>query len=1201
MTTYIYRPKTLEELNVYDWRSQCSTIRVGKKKENDIESNNSENDNNSVSRTPKKSFQFLTGHPFYETHACTISNQNDKKVINFIGSPLPRFDEGDREFYCCTMLTFFKPWRSGHDLKLANQSWNDAFNSHNFLHHQLQIMKNFNIKYECLDARDDYRSQLKKGKQDACFIYDQHDNTIEHEIDDDDDDALNQDSQDSYDVSTEMPIYGTQEKKLQAEAKQIRAILTHTGWNNIKENNDNLKDFKPIIPSCNQTATQWKVIIQTIKKRKTDDITALQNKSNQPYEHVYHFLPNSVNIISKYYLQTKFYTTNEEDMINGICLFYSLNEEQERAFKIISHHAVIKDSQQLKMYIGGLGGTGKTQVIKALSCFFAERNESYRFTSVAPTGTAAALISGSTYHSKFAINDFKKDTNEKSLSNVRNQLINVDYVFLDEVSMLSCHELYRISVQLAYIFNRHDLPFGGVNMILTGDFGQLPPVIGGETVALYSRTIGKYVTHLKSQEEMIGKALWHQFTTVVILRKNMRQKDCSEDDNKLRTALMNMRYKDCTEADITFLKSKVSSQKYDSTSIWHDNFTNVSIITAKNIQKDEINKLGCEKFAKMTGQSLTHFFSEDHITTKNTEKANHKHLKKKMTNISHDLQKEIWNLPHSTADKHIPGKLSLCIGMPIMIKHNEATELCITNGQEATVVGWQSCLGSWNQHMIETLFVELTNPPNSIQLDNLPQNVVPLTRNEKTITCKLRNDTKMTITRSQVEVLPNFSMTDYASQGKTRKYNIVDLSNCRSHQAYYTALSRGATADGTIILQNFDSKKITGKASGALRQEFREVELLDEVTKLYYHDILSNDVTGTTRSSLIGCYRKNKGYAYVPKSIHPSLIWNPTDPFLEPNLEPVEWKIIKRTKTCLKNNITLKKRKTPPCKEDDEPPKKKHTGALPTQKNTPPIPKQFTWKENSCAFDAYFSILYALWYTNKMKWNDILKTINEEYLGRLVRNFEKVDKAIMTINAARDDVRLLLAEENPHLFSWGHYTSLYDLMDYTLKTPQPILQSSLICKNEHAISNNHSITVNNNYLIPISTFSHTYSVQHCMDNFEQETNHICLACNSHLKRAFEIIWPIPLIFLEFTNHTIHLHHIIQITIQNQQYQYTLRGIMYYNNNHFTSRFISTDNIIWFHDGLTTGHNMLIDGTTSNNINLTNCKGMQACCAMYEAI
>jgi hypothetical protein len=43
-----------------------------------------------------------------------------------------------------------------------------------------------------------------------------------------------------------------------------------------------------------------------------------------------------------------------------------------------------------------------------------------------------------------------------------------------------------------------------------------------------------------------------------------------------------------------------------------------------------------------------------------------------------------------------------------------------------------------------------------------------------------------------------------------------------------------------------------------------------------------------------------------------------------------------------------------------------------------------------------------------------------------------------------------------------------------------------------------------------------------------------------------------------------------------------------------------DSTIWFHDGLTTGHNMLIDGTTSSNIDLTTCKGMHACSAMYEA-
>ena len=59
-------------------------------------------------------------------------------------------------------------------------------------------------------------------------------------------------------------------------------------------------------------------------------------------------------------------------------------------------------------------------------------------------------------------------------------------------------------------------------------------------------------------------------------------------------------------------------------------------------------------------------------------------------------------------------------------------------------------------------------------------------------------------------------MTDFTSQGKTRPYNPVDLNNCRSHQAYYTALYCSSTADGTVILQGFDTKKITGKASGAL-------------------------------------------------------------------------------------------------------------------------------------------------------------------------------------------------------------------------------------------------------------------------------------------------------------------------------------------------------------------------------------------------
>ena len=49
---------------------------------------------------------------------------------------------------------------------------------------------------------------------------------------------------------------------------------------------------------------------------------------------------------------------------------FNLNNEQERAFRIIANHAESKTNPQLKMYIGGMGGTGKSRGIKALVSFF---------------------------------------------------------------------------------------------------------------------------------------------------------------------------------------------------------------------------------------------------------------------------------------------------------------------------------------------------------------------------------------------------------------------------------------------------------------------------------------------------------------------------------------------------------------------------------------------------------------------------------------------------------------------------------------------------------------------------------------------------------------------------------------------------------------------------------------------------------------
>ena len=73
----------------------------------------------------------------------------------------------------------------------------------------------------------------------------------------------------------------------------------------------------------------------------------------------------------------------------------------------------------------------------------------HRLMVVAPTGSAAALLGGSTYHSAFAIDTNGSQTSNIQLAQVKSRLQGVEYVFLDEVSMLSCREMYLISARLA--------------------------------------------------------------------------------------------------------------------------------------------------------------------------------------------------------------------------------------------------------------------------------------------------------------------------------------------------------------------------------------------------------------------------------------------------------------------------------------------------------------------------------------------------------------------------------------------------------------------------------------------------------------------------------------------------------------------------------------------------------------------------------
>jgi hypothetical protein len=349
---------------------------------------------------------------------------------------------------------------------------------------------------------------------------------------------------------------------------------------------------------------------QSLLDKRLDECQGAHQVPTPPMNHVAD--PAQVKVVDKSYLEQDKHSIAHKHIIDSLVTKFLLNHEQERAFRIVANHACEPQSEQLKMYIGGMGGTGKTQVLKAIAEFFRVTHQSKHFVVVAPTGTAAALLGGSTYHYLFGFNDRPDNSIPNNmLLQLRAQLEGVSYIFLDEVSMLSCHDMYCISARLAKILNVTDQPFGGTNMLFAGDFAQLPPAIGQEHASLYSRTVGRNSTNVRDQEAAVGKALWHQVTTVVILQQNMRQRQQTVKDAKLRQALTNMRYKACTAEDIAFLRSCVSSQLPGRASITSNDFHNVSIITALNIHKDEINHLGSMRFAQETQQELVDFFSED--------------------------------------------------------------------------------------------------------------------------------------------------------------------------------------------------------------------------------------------------------------------------------------------------------------------------------------------------------------------------------------------------------------------------------------------------------------------------------------------------------------------------------------------------------------------------------------------------------------
>ena len=305
------------------------------------------------------------------------------------------------------MLTLFQPWRSGKDLKQEDYSWDETFNNHKFTDHQSQLIKNFNIRYECNNARDDYSAQLKKKNlRDGAFPWLNADilgeiNEHAHFEGADFGDKASDNENHNGNKYTKLGNFG---KTSLVEMEATRIGVTEAGWLDDSPNGLTTVDTVPLQPQVIQKGSRWKATVEEEKQKILADRS--KNIPTKSLKMMSDSKENNVKIIDQSYLQRKFKAKIVADnkLIDDTVQEFFLNTKQERAFIIIANHAVEPKSDQLKMYLGGMGGTGKSQVIKALMHFFNQRNESHHIVVLGPTGSSAALINGSTYHSFLGIN-----------------------------------------------------------------------------------------------------------------------------------------------------------------------------------------------------------------------------------------------------------------------------------------------------------------------------------------------------------------------------------------------------------------------------------------------------------------------------------------------------------------------------------------------------------------------------------------------------------------------------------------------------------------------------------------------------------------------------------------------------------------------------------------------------------------------------
>lgn len=256
---------------------------------------------------------------------------------------------------------------------------------------------------------------------------------------------------------------------------------------------------------------------------------------------------------------------------------FKLNSGQQKALQLIY------DGNNI--FCSGPGGVGKSVLINHIRENFEDET-----VFLAPTGIAAINIKGATVHRVFrfplgVLGKYERNNVAEKAEAVFNRDSGIKRIVIDEISMMRADLFTAVDHQLRKI-RKINKPFGGLQVIVVGDFYQLSPVLnkkGGEYDAFKREFASEFAFDTDSWKEA-------GFITVE-LNEIMRQNDAEFID-----ALNSIRVKDKNyHRSVDFLNKRAAK---------NDNVTEDTIfLCSTNKDADTINQ---HNFDELEGEIKTY-------------------------------------------------------------------------------------------------------------------------------------------------------------------------------------------------------------------------------------------------------------------------------------------------------------------------------------------------------------------------------------------------------------------------------------------------------------------------------------------------------------------------------------------------------------------------------------------------------------------